>query len=180
MGRCPESDNKSQHDRVPHELIKAGTYKSDTLVFAAFEMQIDLPQTKKIKMTDHIGRCEYNPPSGPETHLHQTLQQGIVEMPYHRRHGLPFPVEEDQHQAGCQNKSAAFDFFWNYLCPLPFECRPRHYGMLNSEKSEQECVRKERLKKSCYGNRVDRFRYEEIAHKPYCANQGEKKDAIAY
>src|SRR5712664_1260925 len=135
LGRGPKGDEEPEVERVANALVKHGRLEANRLIGLTAQVKRDLPQSKKVCVTDHNRASQNGEPTKSEKGEKDPLANAVLDIPHNSRHGPPLPIEQIEAQAGEQNIRAPFNRVGNKFRPRTLEPRARHHAMLDSEEA---------------------------------------------
>ncbi len=135
--RGPEGDEKPEVERVANTLVEHGRLEADRLIGLAAQVNRDLAQAKKVRVTDQHGASQNGEPAKKEKSQKCPLASRVLDSPDSLGHWPPLPKEQIEGQAGEQDIGAAFHWLGNQFRPRTLEPRACHHAMLDGEEAEQ-------------------------------------------
>ena len=135
LGRGPEGDEEPEVDRVANALVEHWRLEANRFIGLTTQVKCDLPQAKKVSVTDHNRASQNGEPAKTEKGDKYPLASAVLDFPHNSRHGPPLPIEQIETQAGEQDIRAPFNRVGNKFCPRAFEPQARHHAMLDSEEA---------------------------------------------
>ena len=103
-------------------------------------MEIDLPQTEQVEVTDQERRQERDDPANPENNVQDEAAFLIGHVPKGGRNWQPLPVEEAKQKAAREHIGAAFDRGRDDLRPPSLESWPGHNAMRDREEGKEQRI----------------------------------------
>src|SRR6516165_6472849 len=144
-GGCPECDDETEIDRMPHQLVEHRGLEAGRGHRAAREVDRDLVQPEQLEVIDQEGADQDEQPAGERQAHHRRGDPGVGDLPDDLRHRMPQPEQQDQHQAGQQHVCAALDRGRDESRPPTLERLARHHAVLNREQRHQQDIDDQRL-----------------------------------
>src|SRR6266478_4245501 len=135
LGRGPEGDEEPEVDRVANALVEHGRLETNRFIGLTAQVKRDLPQAKKVSVTDHNRASQNGEPTKTEKGEKYPLAGAVLDFPHNSRHGPPLPIEQIEAQAGEQDIRAPFNWVRNKFRPRTLEPQARHDAMLDSEEA---------------------------------------------
>src|SRR6266852_4724391 len=135
LGRSPEGDEEAEVDRVSNALVEHRRLEANRLIGLTAQVKCDLPQAKKVSVTDHNRTSQNGEPAKAEKSEKYPLASGVLDAPHNSRHWPPLPIEQIEAQAGEQDIRAPFNGVRNKFRPRSLEPLARHHAMLDSEQA---------------------------------------------
>src|SRR5438445_292260 len=91
LGRGPKGDEEPEVDRVTNVLVKHGRLETNRLIRLTAQVKCDLPQAKKVSVTDHNRASQYGEPTKTEKGEKYPLAGTVPDFPHKSRHGPTLP-----------------------------------------------------------------------------------------
>src|SRR5258708_81184 len=176
--RRPEREQKAQHDGMTNQLIEALLLETDWCHGLILHEAGTLPPPEQVEMMDHERGEQEHQPAEPEQRPDDRAAHSRIEAPDDGGQGPPLPIHKAQEETGAQHIGASLDRTGKEPRPPAFEGGSGHDTMLQSEQTKEHGIEQHGWQGWTSRPGVDRFRHEQVAHKPDGVQKREEEEDI--